>query len=73
MYLDYDICAEVKDQDCRSSDQDTRAMLEEFCPEQCSCRKLQLASLKFIFNFSLTDDSVDGDEVKDSELSKADN
>ncbi|XP_069112352.1 cysteine-rich venom protein-like [Argopecten irradians] len=38
-YDGWDICALITPEECASPDPDERRMLEEFCPEQCSCRR----------------------------------
>ncbi|XP_021364444.1 uncharacterized protein LOC110457472 [Mizuhopecten yessoensis] len=36
-YQDWDICSLITQEECASPDSDERKLLEEFCPEQCSC------------------------------------
>ncbi|CAC5413478.1 CLEC18 [Mytilus coruscus] len=45
-YYDYDICGPVTESECLSDDEEERALLQEFCPEQCTCKKFANATVQ---------------------------
>ncbi|XP_060069550.1 GLIPR1-like protein 1 [Ylistrum balloti] len=46
MYVDWDICSEVREQDCQSDSLEEREILRKMCPAQCACRRHPEASMR---------------------------